>query len=136
MQTGLAVDPHTPESGCVRFIPRSHLDGDLKLETPRDVLGIAMNDEVLAAAGLDPDSVVQVSLDPGDVALWSPYLVHGSGINRSDHRRRFYVNGYVRAEDCDRGEWAFRGGAPVPFGPEAALVHYEALREQGEPHYP
>ena len=24
---------------------------------------------------------------------------------------------------------------PVPFGPEPALVHYEALRERGEPHY-
>ena len=70
-----------------------------------------------------------------DVALWSPFLVHGSGVNRSDHQRRLYVNGYVRADDCDRGEWAFRGGRPVPFGPEQALVHYEALRERSEPHY-
>ena len=37
--------------------------------------------------------------------------------------------------DCDRGEWAFRDGEPVPFGAEPALVHYEALRERGEPHY-
>jgi hypothetical protein len=49
--------------------------------------------------------------------------------------RRLYINGYVRAEDCDRGEWAFRDGKPVPFGPEPALVHYEELRERGEPHY-
>ncbi len=61
-----------------------------------------------------------------------PYRTHGF---RSDHRRRLYINGYVRAEDCDRGEWAFREGEPVPFGPEPALVHYEALRERGEPHY-
>jgi hypothetical protein len=135
VQTGLAIDPHTRESGCMRFIPGSHLGGDLKLETPREVLGIAMNDEVLHAAGLSPESVVEVELEPGDVALWSPYLVHGSGINRSGHQRRLYVNGYVRAEDCDRGEWAFRDGEPVPFGPEPALVHYEALRERGEPHY-
>ena len=67
--------------------------------------------------------------------LWSPFLVHGSGPNRSDHRRRLYINGYVRARDCDRGEWAFRNGEPTPFGPEPALVHYEALRERGEPHY-
>ena len=135
VQTGLAIDPHNADSGCMRFIPGSHLNGDLHLETPREVLGIAMNDEVLHSAGLSAQSAVEVVLDPGDVALWSPFLVHGSGINRSSHQRRLYVNGYVRALDCDRGEWAFRGGEPVPFGPEPALVHYEALRERGDPHY-
>jgi ectoine hydroxylase-related dioxygenase (phytanoyl-CoA dioxygenase family) len=135
VQTGLAIDPHDPDSGCMRFIPGSHREGDLHLATPREVLGVAMNDEVLQLAGLDPESAVELELDPGDLALWSPFLVHGSGTNKSDHRRRLYVNGYVRAEDCDRGEWAFRGGEPVPFGPEPALVHYEALHERGEPHY-
>jgi hypothetical protein len=135
VQTGLAIDPQTPEAGCMRFIPASHRDGDLKLDTPLEVLGVAMDDQVLHAAGLSPEDAVEVVLEPGDLALWSPFLVHGSGANRSDHKRRLYVNGYVRAEDCDRGEWAFRGGEPVPFGPEPALVHYEALRERGEPHY-
>jgi hypothetical protein len=32
VQTGLAIDPHTPESGCLRFIPRSHLRGDLGMD--------------------------------------------------------------------------------------------------------
>ena len=135
VQTGLAIDPQTPESGCMRFIPGSHLRGDLKLDTPLEVLGVAMDDAVLRSAGLSAGDAVDVILQPGDLALWSPFLVHGSGVNRSDHRRRLYVNGYVRAEDCDRGEWAFRSGEPVPFGPEPALVHYEALRERGEPHY-
>ena len=135
VQTGLAIDPHNRDSGCMRFIPRSHIQGDLKLETPRDVLGIALDDAVLESAGLSVGDSVEVELEPGDVALWSPFLVHGSGLNRSGHRRRLYVNGYVRAQDCDRGEWAFRSGRPVPFGPEPALVHYEALRERGEPHY-
>jgi ectoine hydroxylase-related dioxygenase (phytanoyl-CoA dioxygenase family) len=135
VQTGLAVDPHTPESGCMRFIPGSHRNGDLHLETPLDVMGIAMEDSVLEAAGLSAEAAVEVVLEPGDLAMWSPFLAHGSGMNCSNHRRRLYVNGYVRAEDCDRGEWAFRGGDPVPLGPEPALVHYEALRERGEPHY-
>jgi ectoine hydroxylase-related dioxygenase (phytanoyl-CoA dioxygenase family) len=135
VQTGLAIDRHSPESGCMRFIPGSHRDGDLRLDTPLEVLGVAMDDAVLQAAGLTPESAVEVALEPGDLALWSPFLVHGSGVNRSDHRRRLYVNGYVRAEDCDRGEWAFRGREPVPFGPEPALVHYEALRERDGPHY-
>ncbi|MEI9928123.1 MAG: phytanoyl-CoA dioxygenase family protein [Sphingomonas sp.] len=135
VQTGLAIDPHTVESGCMTFIPGSHTRGDVDLDTGAEVLGRSMSDAALLAAGLSPEDVVQVVLDPGDLALWSPYLVHGSGANRSSHRRRLYINGYVRAEDCDRGEWAFRDGEPVPLGPEPALVHFESLRERGEPHY-
>ena len=136
VQTGLAIDPHTPESGCMRFIAGSHLHGDLGMNSSELVLGTAMNDQALAQIGLSEEYAIDLLLEPGDLALWSPYLVHGSGKNRSDHQRRLYINGYVRAGDCDRGEWAFRNGCPVPFGPEPALVHYEELRRRPEPHYP
>jgi hypothetical protein len=135
VQTGLALDPHTAEAGCLRFVPASHLWGALPLDESEEVLGTAMRDGVLEAVGLSAADAVEVVMEPGDVALWNPFLVHGSGSNRGDHRRRLYINGYVRAEDCDRGEWAFRDGRPVPFGREPALVHYEALRERGEPHF-
>lgn len=134
VQTGLALDPHTPESGCLRFVPRSHA-GPLALDTEQDVLGQEMSDAALIAVGLDPASAVDVVLAPGDLALWNPFLVHGSGTNRADHQRRLYINGYVRADDCDRGEWAFRDGEPVPLGAEQKLVHYEQLFERGGPHY-
>jgi ectoine hydroxylase-related dioxygenase (phytanoyl-CoA dioxygenase family) len=135
VQTGLAIDPHTPESGCMKIIPRSHLQGDLRMESSKLVLGTAMTGATLEAAGLAESDVIDLVLEPGDLALWSPYLVHGSGKNVSDHRRRLYINGYVRAGDCDRGEWAFRGGRPVPLGPRPQLVHYEELHERPEPHY-
>jgi ectoine hydroxylase-related dioxygenase (phytanoyl-CoA dioxygenase family) len=135
VQTGLALDPHTPESGCLRFVPGSHLWGALPLDCSEDVLGSPMRDAVLEAAGLSGGDAVDLVLEPGDLALWSPYLVHGSGTNCSGHQRRLYINGYVRAEDCDRGEWAFRDGKPVPFGPQPALVHYEELRERSGPHF-
>jgi ectoine hydroxylase-related dioxygenase (phytanoyl-CoA dioxygenase family) len=136
VQTGLAVDPHTPGSGCMRLIPRSHLRGALELDASKLVMGTAMSDAALDAVGVDPATVVDLLLEPGDLALWSPYLVHGSGTNSSGHRRRLYINGYVRAADCDRGEWAFRNGVPVPLGPRPALVHYEQLWARPEPHYP
>lgn len=135
IQTGLAIDPHTRESGAMRMIPNSHRAGPLALDTDTEVLGNEMTDDALRDAGIDPSSVVDLELAPGDIAMWSPYLVHGSGRNTADHPRRFYINGYVRAADCDRGEWAFRDGRPVPLGPEPALVHYEALHEKPEPHY-
>jgi ectoine hydroxylase-related dioxygenase (phytanoyl-CoA dioxygenase family) len=135
VQTGLAVDPHNPASGGMRFIPVSHLRGDLKMDCSTHSLGAAMRNTALDAVGLSASDAVDLILEPGDLVLWSPYLVHGSGTNRSGHKRRFYINGYVRARDCDRGEWAFRDGRPVPFGPRPALVHYEQLRERPGPHY-
>ncbi len=136
VQTGLAIDPHTPESGCLQVIPGSHLLGDLAMAADGAVLGKALSDADLLAAGLDPAGKTNLLLQPGDVALWSPYLVHASGINRSNHARRLLINGYVTAANCDRGEWAFRGGLPVPLGASPSLVHYEALHDRPEPHYP
>jgi len=135
VQTGLAIDPHMPESGCMRFIPGSHLRGDLGMDCSRKSLGAAMTSKALEDVGLSDADAVDLILEPGDFALWSPYLVHGSGTNLSNHRRRLYINGYVRAADCDRGEWALREGSPVSFGPRPALVHYEELYEHPEPHY-
>lgn len=136
VQTGLAIDPHTPDSGCMRFIPRSHLRGDLGMDCSKKALGTAPTDAALEAVGLSATDSIELVLEPGDLALWSPYLVHASGTNRSSHKRRFYINGYVRAADCDRGEWAFRNGRPIPFGPRPALVHYEELLQRPGPHYP
>lgn len=135
VQTGLAIDPHRSVSGCMRFVPGSHLRGDLGMDCSKRALGTAMTSNALSAVGLSEDDAIDLVLEPGDFAMWSPYLVHGSGTNSSDHKRRLYINGYVRADDCDRGEWAFRDGRPVPLGSKPALVHYEELYERPEPHY-
>jgi ectoine hydroxylase-related dioxygenase (phytanoyl-CoA dioxygenase family) len=135
VQTGLAIDPHDPESGGLQFIPGSHLLGDLSLALDDAVMESRPQHEQLEAAGIDPADLIHLELEPGDFVLWSPYLVHGSATNYADHFRRFYINGYVRAADCDRGEWAFKDGRPQPLGGEPALVHYEQLYERPEPHY-
>src|SRR5439155_7038663 len=82
VQTGLAIDPHTPEAGSLRFIPASHLRGDLLMGRSKHSLGAAMTDSALEAVGLSASEGVDLVLEPGDLALWSPYLVHGSGTNR------------------------------------------------------
>ena len=134
VQTGIAIDAHTKASGAMRLLPYSHLRGELQIPAPAQVLANAPQDAALEAAGLNPAKLVDLALEPGDVALWSVLMVHGSSGNRTDDDRRFYLNGYVRASDCDRGEWAFRNGEPCPLG-EPQLVHYEQLRERPEPHY-
>ena len=134
VQTGIAVDPHRVENGAMTLVPGSHRLGELDFGTGGQVLDQAKSAADLARAGLDPSRLVDLVLDPGDVALWNVFLVHGSGPNRTTGDRRFYLNGYVRAADCDRGEWAFRGGRPCALG-EPVLVHYEQLHERPEPHY-
>ncbi len=136
VQTGLAIDPHTAESGCLQVIPGSHMLGDLDMAANGQVLGRAITDADLEAVGIDPATKQSLLLEPGDLALWSPFLVHASGPNHAAHARRLIINGYVRSDDCDRGEWAFRAGQPVPLGAAPALVHYEALNDRPDPHYP
>jgi ectoine hydroxylase-related dioxygenase (phytanoyl-CoA dioxygenase family) len=134
VQTGLAIDPHTRANGAMRVVPRSHLLGPVALDIAGSVMDAAMADESLRRAGLDPALVVDVELEPGDVAFWNVYTIHGSGPNTTAGDRRFYLNGYVRAADCDRGEWAWRGGEPQPLG-SPVLVHYEQLYDRPDPHY-
>jgi hypothetical protein len=118
----------------MQLLPGSHEQGERELVGAGPVLDQKMATARLAACGLDPAGLVDLTLEPGDVALWNLYLVHGSGPNRSPAERRFYLNGYVRAADCDRGEWAFRDGAPVALG-APVMVHYEDLLARPEPHY-
>jgi ectoine hydroxylase-related dioxygenase (phytanoyl-CoA dioxygenase family) len=134
LQTAIAIDPHRPENGCMKLYPGSHVLDDLKLNITHGVLEGEYNEASLKQAELDPEKLTDLVLDPGDVAFWGPYIVHGSGPNCSSIDRRSYVNGYVTAENCDRGEWAFKNGRPCPLG-DPVLVQYEDLFTRPEPHY-
>jgi ectoine hydroxylase-related dioxygenase (phytanoyl-CoA dioxygenase family) len=134
VQTAIAVDPHRRGNGGMRVIPGSHRLGEIAALGEGTVLGKGEGAAKLVAAGLDPATLVDLELAPGDVGLWGPFLVHGSGANRGSDERRLYLNSYVRAQDCDRGEWAFRAGRPVPLG-APQLVHYEELYTRPGPHY-
>ena len=134
VQTGIAVDPHRADSGAMRLYPGSHLLGDLALTPRGSILGTGIAEDALERHGLDPAKLVDFTMEPGDVGLWHPHTIHGSAANRSTRDRRLYINGYVRAEDCDRGEWTWRHGQPVPLG-DPVLVHFEDLHLRPEPHY-
>ena len=134
VQTGIAIDPHRPENGCMKVYPGSHRLGDLKLNVERGVSEAQYDEECLRKHDLNPERLVDLILEPGDVALWGPYTIHGSGLNRSAMNRRFYLNGYVIAQNCDRGEWAFRDGRPCRLE-EPVLVQYDDLMTRPEPHY-
>lgn len=134
VQTGIAVDPHRTENGAMVFCRGSHRRGELAIDGGGSVMEREMTAADLRRIGIAEADTVPLELEPGDVALWSLYAVHGSGPNRSAIDRRVYLNGYVAAADCDRGEWAFRDGKPCALG-EPVLVHYDALYKRPYPHF-
>ncbi|MCP5082951.1 MAG: phytanoyl-CoA dioxygenase family protein [Alphaproteobacteria bacterium] len=135
--TGLAIDPSTLSNGCLRVVPGGHKRGYLGLSdegSGQIMLGHTQEDE-LRAVGLDPETVVDLELEPGDLALWGLLTPHGSLPNTSDRDRAFALSSYVKAENSERGEWAFRDGESVPLGPEPKLCKYEKLFEEPGPLY-
>jgi ectoine hydroxylase-related dioxygenase (phytanoyl-CoA dioxygenase family) len=135
VQTGIAIDRHWKDNGAMQVIPFSHRRGQM----PEATVSNLANQERLEqyrTQGVDINAAVDVEMEPGDVALWGPYMIHGGGINVTpDNFRRLYINGYVIAKNCDRGQPVFDQGKPVPLT-IPALIQYEQLYSRTEPHYP
>jgi ectoine hydroxylase-related dioxygenase (phytanoyl-CoA dioxygenase family) len=117
VQTGIAVDAATVDNGCLQFVPGSHRERMALLAGGYDA---ADADDANAAVLRRFPPAVNVVMDPGDVVLWSPYVIHGSQPNRSTQSRRLYINGFARAADCDHGVRVTEGGKVVPlrWGPD------------------
>ena len=135
IQTGIAIDPQTEGNGAMMLCPGSHRLGELPFDPDRHSMDVALDLGDLRKFGLDPDDIVTLEMAPGDFAIWHVHTLHGSGPNRADIDRRLYINGYVVAANCDRGEWAFRNGLPCPLEGEPTLVHYEQLHSNPGPMY-
>lgn len=119
VQTCTAIDPQMEENGAMFVVPGSHLD-------------VAHNpdDETIWQAPQytrDP-RIHRLILEPGDVALWTAYTVHGGGINTTTHMdRRLYINGFVKADKCTRGEWVWKDGKTCHLYGEPALIQFDQV---------
>ncbi|HWG72320.1 MAG TPA: phytanoyl-CoA dioxygenase family protein [Steroidobacteraceae bacterium] len=133
--TGLAIDRQTVENGALRVMPGSHRLGYLGLSDDGPIMVGQTQEDELRRAGLDPSNIFTCEMEPGDLLLWTLFTVHGSAPNVSDYDRRFMINSYVRADDSERGEWAFRDGVSTGLGLEPAICKYEQLRERPGPFY-
>jgi phytanoyl-CoA hydroxylase len=88
----LAVDESTPENGCLRVIPGSHRHEFYPL---RDNDGI---DSVLDAhsdVDIDEALAVDLALEPGDVEVHHPNILHSSKANTSSRRRAGLTIRYI-----------------------------------------
>jgi len=84
----MPLDPATPESGCMRFIPGSHRG---VVRTHRHV-GEDPSVHALFTDDVDPNLAVAVPLEPGGAIFHHCRILHSSGPNRSPHVRRAYAN--------------------------------------------
>ena len=81
-----AATPSTRENGCVQVIPGSHRLGPLahvSEEGRPGLLSLAADPELF-----DESRAVHLELDPGDVSVHHPLLLHGSDPNTSGEWRR------------------------------------------------
>jgi hypothetical protein len=88
----LAVDPATTENGCLRVIPGSHLLPAGQLRAVTDVDNVLSSETTHV---VHEDAAVDLVLAPGDVEVHHPNLLHGSGANRSAHRRAGLTIRYI-----------------------------------------
>ncbi|MEV0291157.1 phytanoyl-CoA dioxygenase family protein [Kribbella sp. NPDC050820] len=85
----IALDPATPENGCMHVIPGSHVEGPVVHFRRRDFQ--LCDDEVQVTR----DTVVP--LPPGGILFFHGLLHHGTPANRTDTRRRAVQLHYLPA---------------------------------------
>jgi len=110
----VALTPSTSASGCVAMVSDSHRDG---IRPHVDRYG---TENILTRGqhvDVDVTAAVDIELQPGQMSLHHPHLVHGSRPNRTDRRRvgvafQSYIGAAVRP---GRGEHHVLpiGGRPV-----------------------
>jgi len=98
----LAVDNSTVQNGCMRFVPGSHLETQLRPHRPalgktREEAHALMCDVYDSEDGTDISHYVPIKR--GDITVHNERVIHGSGPNLSDGWRRAYVVAY-RRQDC------------------------------------
>jgi ectoine hydroxylase-related dioxygenase (phytanoyl-CoA dioxygenase family) len=84
VQTLMAIDPVTAENGPVIFVPTDTRRGYVGLDKTQNPSEL-----------FDIESGVPVLMQPGDVAFFSPYSIHGSQPNNSKDKRRVFINGFA-----------------------------------------
>ncbi|MFH0521653.1 phytanoyl-CoA dioxygenase family protein [Streptomyces sp. M41] len=93
----LAIDESTTENGCLRMIPGSHKlplhPPNLRTDKPNMLFSEADTDLVSQWAA--ERGVVDIELNPGDVSIHHPHLLHCSEANTSPKRRCGLDIGYI-----------------------------------------
>jgi hypothetical protein len=91
VQTIIALDDMTPDSGPLMFVPGSAKWGRVDCRDETADGGLAMS----KPRKFRDKQAVTIAARPGDVLFFGPYTVHASFENTSQHYRRILINGYA-----------------------------------------
>lgn len=83
IQTALALEPMTQDNGPLEFFESSH------------ELGFLGGYEFITDEVLKDYKKIVLELSPGSLALFHPFVIHGSAPNNSQTPRRVLINGYT-----------------------------------------
>ena len=76
----IAIDKITENNGPLWIIPNSNKQGTLSEDQIQKMVDI--------------NQKLVITMNEGDVAFWSPYLIHGSEPNLSTQSRNTLINGF------------------------------------------
>lgn len=83
VQTLIAIDEVTADKGPVKFVPGSNKLGHVGLNNITDINSVC-----------DVSKADELLMQPGDMVLFHPYVIHASTKNISSTPRRVLINGY------------------------------------------
>lgn len=89
----VAITESTPANGCMRVIPGTHRMDLHPMQTDRSERNL-LNSRIDLAL-VEEDQAVDLVLQPGDVSIHHPNILHGSGANESDDWRVNMVIRYI-----------------------------------------
>jgi ectoine hydroxylase-related dioxygenase (phytanoyl-CoA dioxygenase family) len=85
VQSFIAIDPMSIENGTIFILPQSVKYGEISQHVFHDRLATILTSE----------KIIPLLLNPGDVVLMHPYLIHGSFPNESEKSRIILINGFA-----------------------------------------
>ena len=93
--TSTALEEVTRENGCLEVIPGSHKGDLMEHENPD---WEHLNIGYFGVKGMEGEPErVYLEMQPGDMVLFHPQLIHGAGRNRTDGFRRTILTHYASA---------------------------------------
>ncbi len=82
----IALSPATPESGCMRVMPGTHVGELMAHEDRYEKENMLTRGQEISSA-IDEGRAVHMPLRPGEMSIHNVRLAHASGPNQSDDRR-------------------------------------------------
>ncbi|MGR9073469.1 MAG: phytanoyl-CoA dioxygenase family protein [Gammaproteobacteria bacterium] len=122
----LALTPSTRENGCVCAIPGTH-KSVVPHDHPGDPANLLGRKEV-ARFEIDPERIVPMLLEEGQLSLHHPLVIHGSEPNRSDSRRIGFAIRYIASDNGQTG--GRRGTATLVSGEHYGYYDLEQKPER------